>query len=140
MSDSLPEFYCPYSDECYECCLDTEMTLSISDVKRIEKNGYNRSEFLVEKEGFIVLQNIKGHCYFLKDKRCSIYKSRPQGCRFYPLIYDFDVEEILIDELCANDTKFDVNDYDSISEDVIIYVNEIMAEKERRLKKKERKK
>ena len=112
----------------------------ISDVKRIEKNGYNRSEFLVEKEGFIVLQNIKGHCYFLKDKRCSIYKSRPQGCRFYPLIYDFDVEEILIDELCANDTKFDVNDYDSISEDVIIYVNEIMAEKERRLKKKERKK
>jgi Fe-S-cluster containining protein len=116
------------------------MTLSISDVKRIEESGYNRSEFLEEKEGFLVLQNIKGHCYFLKDKRCAIYKVRPQGCRFYPLIYDFDVEEILIDELCTNYTKFDVDDYNSISEDVIIYVNEIMDDREIRSKKKRRRK
>ncbi|NPD89923.1 MAG: YkgJ family cysteine cluster protein [Asgard group archaeon] len=140
MNDSFPEFYCPFSDECYECCLDTEMTLSNFDVKKIEEGGYNRRDFLEEKEGFLILQNFEGHCYFLKDKRCSIYKIRPQGCRFYPLIYDFEVDEILIDELCTNHTEFDADDYDSISEDVIIFVNEIVEEKEKRLKKKLRKK
>jgi Fe-S-cluster containining protein len=139
MTDSLPEFYCPYSDECYECCLDTEMTLSNSDVKRIEMEGYIRSEFLKEEDGFLVLQNLKGQCYFLKDRRCSIYKFRPQGCRFYPLIYDFEREELLVDELCTNHTKFDIEDYESISEEVIIFVNAIITEKEIRLGKRKKK-
>ncbi|MCK4896020.1 MAG: YkgJ family cysteine cluster protein, partial [Candidatus Heimdallarchaeota archaeon] len=88
MKKSLPEFYCPYSNECYQCCLDTEMTLSEEDITRIEKLGYKIEEFLEEKDGFMALRNIDNHCIFLKNKMCSIYEIRPQGCRFYPLIYD----------------------------------------------------
>lgn len=139
MIDSLPEVYCPFSDECWVCCLETEMTLSNSDVVRIEQDGYSKKDFLIEKEGFLVLRNLEGHCYFLENERCLIYKIRPQGCRFYPLIYDFETSEILIDELCARHTEFDVDDYDSILEEVIIFVNELLKEKEIRFKKKEKK-
>jgi Fe-S-cluster containining protein len=111
------------------------MTLSDSDVKRIEEKGYKREEFLEDKDGFLILKNIEGQCFFLKNKKCSIYSSRPQGCRFYPLIYDFEKSEIVIDELCPNHSEFDVDDYDAMFEDVIIFVNEIVSEKEKREKK-----
>ena len=44
------ELYCPFSEKCFECCLETEMILSIEDIKRIEKIGYKRKEFIKEKE------------------------------------------------------------------------------------------
>ncbi len=135
MNNSLPEFYCPYSSNCYECCLETEMTLSNSDIERIEEKGYNNKEFLEEKDRFLILKNIDKQCFFLKDKRCSIYDSRPQGCRFYPLIYDFEKSEIVIDELCLNHNEFAVDDYDALFEEVIVFVNEIISEKEIREKK-----
>lgn len=135
MDNSLPEFYCSYSNNCYECCLETEMTLSNSDIKRIEEKGYKKKEFLEEKDGFLVLKNINNQCFFLKDKRCTIYDLRPQGCRFYPLIYDFEKSEIVIDELCLKHSEFDVDDYDALFEEVIVFVNEIISEKEKREKK-----
>ena len=135
MKKSLPEFYCPYSNECYQCCLDTEMTLSEEDITRIEKLGYKIEEFLEEKDGFMALRNIDNHCIFLKNKICSIYELRPQGCRFYPLIYDFNVDDFVIDNLCEHHTDFDLEIYRPLFDSVQVFVYNLMSERETRMRK-----
>ncbi len=81
--------------DCGECCLITEMILSKEDIKRIIKsspNNLKKEEFVFKnKEGFFQLKNISEHCVFFDflSKQCKVYESRPQGCRFYPLIFDF---------------------------------------------------
>ncbi|MBY8999538.1 MAG: YkgJ family cysteine cluster protein [Candidatus Heimdallarchaeota archaeon] len=135
MITPLPEFYCPYSEKCYECCLDTEMTLSEEDITRVEQLGYKIEEFLDEKDGFMALRNIDNHCIFLKDESCSIYENRPQGCRFYPLIYDFDVEDIVIDNLCEHQSNFDLEIYRPLFDAVQVFVYNLLGERETRMRK-----
>ncbi|MHA1552124.1 MAG: YkgJ family cysteine cluster protein [Candidatus Heimdallarchaeaceae archaeon] len=135
MKKSLPEFYCPYSNECYQCCLDTEMTLSEEDITRIEKLGYKIEEFLEEKDGFMALRNIDNHCIFLKNKMCSIYEIRPQGCRFYPLIYDFNIDDLLIDNLCEHHDDFDLEIYRPLFDSVQVFVYNLIGERETRMKR-----
>ncbi len=135
MKIPLPEFYCPYSKECYQCCLDTEMTLSEEDISRIEMLGYKIEEFLEEKDGFMALQNTDNHCIFLKNKMCSIYENRPQGCRFYPLIYDFNTEDIVIDNLCEHHDVFDLEIYRPLFDSVQVFVYNLMGERETRMRK-----
>ena len=39
--------------------------------------------------------------YFLnKEGKCSIYELRPAGCRVYPLVYEPEEDDILIDTDC----------------------------------------
>ena len=135
MKNHLPEFYCPYSDKCFQCCLDTEMTLSEKDITRIQMLGYEIEEFLEEKDGFMTLRNIDNHCTFLKNKRCSIYENRPQGCRYYPLIYDFDIEDFVIDNLCEHHDDFDLEIYRPLFDSVQVFVYNLMSEREARMKK-----
>ncbi len=135
MKKSLPEFYCPYSDKCHQCCLDTEMTLSEEDITRIHTLGYEIEEFLEEKEGFMTLRNIDNHCIFLKNKRCSIYENRPQGCRFYPLIYDFDIEDFVIDNLCDHHEDFDLEIYRPLFDSVQVFVYNLISERDIRMRK-----
>lgn len=135
MNYTLPEFYCPYSDECYQCCLETEMTLSEEDITRIENRGYEIEEFLEESDGFMVLQNVNKHCVFLKENKCSIYEFRPQGCRFYPLIYDFEIEDIRIDNLCDHHEDFDVEIYRPLFDAVQAFVYTLISERETRVKR-----
>lgn len=135
MKKSLPEFYCPYSNECYQCCLDTEMTLSEEDITRIEKLGYKIEEFLEEKDGFMALRNIDNHCIFLKNKMCSIYEIRPQGCRFYPLIYDFNIDDFVIDNLCEHKDDFDLEIYRPLFDSVQVFVYNLIGERETRMKR-----
>ncbi|AEA47380.1 YkgJ family cysteine cluster protein [Archaeoglobus veneficus] len=85
---------------CHECCIETEMQLSEEDVRRIERLGYSRDEFSVEMDGVRVLRNVDGKCYFLKDGKCSIYKHRPKGCRFYPVIYDVERNRATVHDFC----------------------------------------
>ena len=82
-------------ENCGKCCLETEMILSQEDVDLIINNSLNKSYrdyFTFDKSNeYYQLKNIEGHCVFfdLTSKICKIYKYRPQGCRFYSLIYDF---------------------------------------------------
>ncbi len=135
MKKPIPEFYCPYSDKCYQCCLDTEMTLSEEDITRIEKLGYEIYEFLEEKDGFMTLRNIDNHCIFLKNTRCSIYENRPQGCRFYPLIYDFEIEDFVLDNLCDHQEDFDLEIYRPLFDSVQVFVYNLVSERDIRMRK-----
>ena len=80
--------------DCGKCCLETEMILSQRDIKLILSNFPNpirEEDFTLKNfEDQYQLKNKKGHCVFLEptQKFCKIYEYRPQGCRFYPLIFD----------------------------------------------------
>ena len=77
------------------------MLLAQKDVLAIEKLGYKKDQFcFVDKEGFIKLQNMNHKCFFLDAGKCKIYHYRPQGCRFYPLIFDLDYNKVIIDDDC----------------------------------------
>ncbi|MEA2070060.1 MAG: YkgJ family cysteine cluster protein [Asgard group archaeon] len=86
---------------CAKCCIDTEMILSQVDIQRLMERGYEQDSFCYQDDdGFFRLRNSNGQCVFLKENRCTIYDIRPQGCRFYPLIYDLDKKAVLVDQDC----------------------------------------
>ena len=93
-------------ENCGKCCCETEMILSSQDIDLILNNSSKdlRKEDFVSKnkKGFYQLKNRNGHCVFLNVtlKACKIYKIRPQGCKFYPLIYDFHKNKCIFDEEC----------------------------------------
>ena len=97
---------------CGECCLRTEMILSKNDIYKIMKNSpknLKKKDFVFKnKEGFFQLKNIRDHCIFLDplSKQCKIYKHRPQGCRFYPLIFDFQEKICISDNDCPRPHLF----------------------------------
>jgi hypothetical protein len=93
---------------CVACCLQTEMPLTEDDVKRIEKLGFKRTEFIFEAGEETRLRNVNRTCFFLKDERCSVYEERPEGCRIYPLIYDLDTHKFVYDTVCSYSTEFKV--------------------------------
>ena len=98
---------CPcLSHRCVTCCLETEMPLTEGDVKRIEKLGFNHSDFTVEAEGETLLRNVNKICFFLKDGKCSVYEGRPEGCRIYPLVYDVDAHKFVYDTVCPHAAEF----------------------------------
>ncbi len=99
-------------ENCGKCCLETEMILSFEDVELIKKNSIDNIEegdfvFKNEDERF-QLKNIDDHCVFLNypAKKCKIYEFRPQGCRFYPLIYDINKKKCLLDDDCPRTNLF----------------------------------
>jgi Fe-S-cluster containining protein len=85
------------------------MTLTREDVNKIEKLGYERKDFVVRvKDGFCELRNVEGHCYFYDrgKKICQIYENRPEGCRYYPIIYDARKKKCVIDKDCPSGVTF----------------------------------
>ncbi len=105
-------------ENCGECCLRTEMILSNKDVDRIVKiSTYNliRKDFVfINKDRFFQLKNTKDHCVFLDSfsKQCNIYENRPFGCRFYPLIYNFQQKRCTFDIDCPRPYLFYQNKLD----------------------------
>lgn len=94
-------------DDCGLCCQSTEMIISIEDIEIILEHSHNtlkKEDFsLVNKEGFFQLKNNpNGNCVFFNStsKMCNIYDVRPQGCRFYPLIYSIDAGNCILDKDC----------------------------------------
>jgi Fe-S-cluster containining protein len=91
---------------CGNCCKDPILPLTDQDVVRIEqRTGVAASTFVRwvdrnaidlddEPEAFVrlrqgkrvmVMRQGRGGCHFLgKDDRCTIYGSRPLGCRIFP--------------------------------------------------------
>lgn len=93
--------------DCGICCLNTDMILSEQDISLILKscasNDLRREDFIFRnKRGHFQLKGIENHCVFFDTitKTCKIYYARPQGCRFYPLIYDYDKKKCVFDKDC----------------------------------------
>jgi hypothetical protein len=78
------------------------MLLSLGDIKRLERVGHDRQEFVrFNKQGFAQLRNSRGYCVFYQAERhnCRVYSHRPLGCRSYPIIYS-EEEGVIVDDLC----------------------------------------
>jgi Fe-S-cluster containining protein len=87
---------------CGICCQKTEMLLSKRDINNLEKSGYPKENFVrYNKHGLARLRNRNKYCVFFDVKRryCRVYRHRPLGCRFYPIIYS-EEEGIIVDDLC----------------------------------------
>ncbi len=127
IDEDEPKVKCGFRD-CHQCCLDTEMLLTTSDLERIEKAGFDRNEFCLDPKqtgGFWQLRNINGRCFFLDEKgRCSIYRIRPLGCRLYPLILALDTNEVIIDEDCREKEWFKEQEY---TKDQVISVHSLVS-------------
>ena len=65
--------------------------LSKKDLKRLT-NYFNhtleefKKKFCQTTDGYLHIKEVRnnGDCYFLENKRCSIYKARPTQCRTWP--------------------------------------------------------
>jgi len=100
---SLLRFRCT---GCGNCCKEPLLPLTAGDVRRIARRTGDKPEDFIrwvdrhgidmddEPEGFVqlrqgkrvmVLRHTRGGCHYLgKDNRCTIYTSRPLGCRIFP--------------------------------------------------------
>lgn len=92
---------------CHICCLDTRMTLTEDDVRRLEAAGH-RDFCRVNDDGDLELVNRGGRCVFLADGRCRVYDLRPEGCRLYPLVLNLPSGRVVRDELCPHRLEFPV--------------------------------
>jgi Fe-S-cluster containining protein len=82
------------------------MLLCSEDINKLEKKVYSKDSFLrFDKDGYALLRNRQGCCVFYskKERRCSVYASRPSGCRIYPVILDED-KGIVVEEICHAQT------------------------------------
>jgi Fe-S-cluster containining protein len=87
---------------CGICCQETSMPLSEKDMRLLEKRGRRREKFVrYDKHGFALLRNRKGYCVFydVERRRCKAYKTRPLGCRLYPVVCTED-DVAIVDDLC----------------------------------------
>jgi Fe-S-cluster containining protein len=99
--------YHKYCIECGGyCCKENEMILSEKDIKKIilmnPKISKKEDIVFINSEGFYQLKNKDFRCIFYNEqnKECEIYNFRPQGCKFYPLIYNLENDQCLIDKDC----------------------------------------
>lgn len=117
-------------NNCFKCCINTEMLLSLIDIKKIKERGFKEESFLIKKDGWLKLRNKHGKCVFLKNGECSIYEFRPLGCKLYPLIYDENKGPV-IDELCPFNKKFKASKTDVKT--LIKFINTLKKERSERL-------
>ena len=99
---------------CTMCCWETEMLLSASDIQRInEKTDFPVNDYsFVDRFGHRTLKNREVNdrlqCFFLDEKgECKIYDIRPEGCQYYPIIWDMNIQEAITDDYCPHHQKFD---------------------------------
>jgi Fe-S-cluster containining protein len=119
---------------CGICCTETEMLLTLKDIKRLENKGFSRNYFAeIDKEGYAVLKNQNGYCVFynLKTRLCSVYDERPSGCRIYPVVLD-EEKGIVFDEICDSCKSITVKEKKVKGKEVIKLLEEIDAEAENR--------
>ena len=106
------------------------MILSHQDITRIETLGFKKEDFcFLDEDGFFKLKNIDNECFFLKNNRCSIYEHRPQGCKFYPIIFDVDKKKPALDDECPLINTISDKVVLSFEKDLLKFVR--MIEKER---------
>jgi hypothetical protein len=103
------------------------MPLSNSDIVRIKGLGFPEDFFALKKNGNRQLRNLSEKCVFHNGQRCTIYNYRPEGCQLYPVIFNEDVGEAVLDSYCPHHEKFQLTP--SISRKVIKLVRKLDGEK-----------
>jgi Fe-S-cluster containining protein len=92
--------------------METEMIVSEDDINLILhecQDHLPKPKFYFKNEdNLFQLKNIEGFCVFFeeKSKTCSIYEWRPHGCKFYPLIFDFENNKCIFDTECPRTHLF----------------------------------
>ena len=113
MANGIVDGHICQQNKCYHCCIETEMLLTKKDIHRIvKKTSISAKEFVTfNEDGFRKLKNKQCdsqlQCFFLDQSgHCSIYEIRPEGCQFYPYIWDLLAHRIVIDDYCLHQNKF----------------------------------
>ncbi|MFX1516976.1 MAG: YkgJ family cysteine cluster protein [Promethearchaeota archaeon] len=113
MTNEIVDGHICQQNRCHHCCIETEMLLTKKDIQRIvTKMKISAKEFVtLDEDGYRKLKNkqreSKLQCFFLdQDGQCSIYEIRPEGCQFYPYIWDLTRHRIAIDEYCLHQDNF----------------------------------
>ncbi len=89
------------------------MMLTAEDIERIEGLGYR--DFFLKRDGFFMLKNVDGKCIFLDENgRCSIYEHRPEGCRYYPMVYDISSKKVVLDNYCPYSREFSLENEEKL--------------------------
>ncbi len=117
---------------CVKCCLNTEMLLTCTDILRISRLGFQKSFFVTEKDGELLLKNAEGRCIFHNGSSCKIYRYRPEGCELYPVVLDMDRNEVTLDLECPYRTMFQVQP--RISRRVVRLVRRLNTERNDQLR------
>lgn len=101
---------------CGICCQRTEMLVSELDIQLIAQTlNLTRNDFIkINELGIPQLKNKDNHCVFLDNtsKLCTIYKIRPKGCKFYPIVYDKDKSICIYDVDCPRIKDFHLEEVD----------------------------
>ena len=99
--------------KCHHCCKETEMLILKTDAIRISKvAGIPISEFsFLTEDNQRMLKNKRSKdqkiCFFLdEDGLCSIYENRPEGCSYYPIIWDLTNHQAVSDDYCPHHKQF----------------------------------
>jgi len=117
------------TNRCDACCRDTEMPLTNGDLRRISDLGHK--DFFRDRKGENILRNIDHRCFFLgEDRRCTIYRNRPEGCRFYPFILGRG--GVVMDEDCPHRETFQTRYSTWIEEGLMELVSLLEEEQEDR--------
>lgn len=89
------------------------MLCTKKDIHRIvTKTSIPVNRFIsLNNDGYRMLRNKrignKDQCYFLtQNGLCSIYDIRPEGCQFYPLIWDMTEHKLIVDDYCPHHGEF----------------------------------
>jgi Fe-S-cluster containining protein len=125
---------------CGNCCKDPLLPLTDADVKRIsQRTGESAEEFVRwvdkngiemddEPEGFVslrqgkrvmVLRHGRRGCRYLgEDNRCTIYTSRPLGCRIFPFdpVFKKDGKLRHLTLIQATDCKYELDGKNDVNE------------------------
>lgn len=103
-------------NNCHYCCIETEMLLTNKDIRNIGKaTGIKADKYVrITKEGHKMLQNrmrgSKLQCFFLNNEGlCEIYETRPEGCQFYPIIWDLEKHIAIRDNICPYLDNFEID-------------------------------
>ena len=96
------------------CCVSRDsygyVYLSQDDIKRFAKYfSISVKDFKLKycqtTDGYVHLaemSSLKGKCIFLKDNRCTVYKSRPSQCRTWPFWNENMVAKIWNSDISIN--------------------------------------
>jgi Fe-S-cluster containining protein len=106
------------------------MLLSKADINHLEKLGYHKGDFMRrDRHGLACLRNRNGHCVFFDVKRrcCRVYRHRPLGCRFYPIIYS-EEEGVIVDDICPTKNTITHHELERKGRKLIQLLQEIDSE------------
>jgi Fe-S-cluster containining protein len=106
------------------------MLLSNADIRRLENRGAEKQSFVsYDGKGYAQLRNDRGFCVFYdrENKRCKIYKLRPQGCQIYPVVYS-EEDGVIVDYLCPMVKTVSKNDLETKGKSVIKLLRKIDEE------------